>query len=47
MRFLLYVWVTFKATLNGGTDILFDEDHPDRRPLGRKLQAVSSVLISR
>jgi hypothetical protein len=39
MRFLLYVRVTFKATLNGGTDILFDEDHPCRRLLGKKLQA--------
>src|ERR1700735_1037148 len=39
MQFLLYARVTFKATLNGGTDILFDEDHLDCAEVGKKLQA--------
>jgi hypothetical protein len=47
MRFLLYARVTFKATLNGGTDILFDEDHPGRRVIGKKLQPAPSLLVSR
>jgi hypothetical protein len=38
MRFLLYVWMASKATLNGGTDILFDQDHPDLKSLGKELQ---------
>jgi len=38
MRFLLYVWMAFKATLNRGTDIMFDLDHRDRRSIGQELQ---------
>src|ERR1700722_7315153 len=41
MRFLLYVRVTFKATLSGGTDILFDEDHLGSSPVAKTLQAAS------
>jgi hypothetical protein len=37
MRFLLYVRVIFKATLSGGTDILFDEDHLGCATVGKKL----------
>jgi hypothetical protein len=40
MRFLLYLWMTSKATLNRGTDILFDEDHLHRRSLGKILQCI-------
>jgi hypothetical protein len=40
MRFLLYVWMTSKATLNRGTDILFDQDHLDLKSLGKKLQCI-------
>jgi hypothetical protein len=38
MRFPLYVRVTFKATLNRGTDIMFDEDHLGFARVGKKLQ---------
>jgi hypothetical protein len=39
--------MTSKATLNGGTDILFDEDHHDLKPLGKRLQCIVPWLHPR
>jgi hypothetical protein len=47
MRFLLYVWMASKATLNRGTDILFDQVHLDLEALGKKLQCIVPWLVSR